>query len=93
MASSCSLILIDEVGHGSDQTDGQLGRGTSPAEGVGLSHAIAEDLIKRKVRKAVYSIVLIIVVPGLFRYPFRGSSGHPINSARSGEHASGCAGN
>ncbi|KAJ3551161.1 hypothetical protein NM688_g4876 [Phlebia brevispora] len=37
IASSNSLILIDE-----------LGRGTAPREGVGISHAIAEHLIKLK---------------------------------------------
>ena len=39
ISSPNSLILIDE-----------LGRGTSPREGVGISHAIAEHLIKLKVR-------------------------------------------
>lgn len=38
IASSNSLVLIDEVG-----------RGTSPKEGVGISHAIAESLIRLKV--------------------------------------------
>jgi hypothetical protein len=37
-ASSESLVLIDE-----------LGRATAPKEGVGISHAIAENLIKLKV--------------------------------------------
>ncbi|KAI0344201.1 hypothetical protein BDW22DRAFT_1412762 [Trametopsis cervina] len=37
IASPNSLVLIDEVG-----------RGTSPREGVGISHAIAEHLIKLK---------------------------------------------
>ena len=38
VASSNSLVLIDE-----------LGRGTAPKEGVGISHAIAESLIRLKV--------------------------------------------
>ncbi|KAG8891086.1 MutS protein msh4 [Tulasnella sp. 332] len=37
LATDRSLILIDE-----------LGRGTSPQEGLGISHAIAEELVHRK---------------------------------------------
>jgi len=37
IATSNSLILVDEVG-----------RGTSPREGLGISHALAEELIKLK---------------------------------------------
>ncbi|KZV60597.1 hypothetical protein PENSPDRAFT_759914 [Peniophora sp. CONT] len=36
LATTRSLVLVDE-----------LGRGTSPTEGVGISHAIAEDMIDR----------------------------------------------
>lgn len=38
IATADSLVIVDE-----------LGRGTSPLEGVGISHAIAEHLIKLKV--------------------------------------------
>jgi hypothetical protein len=47
LASSKTLVLIDE-----------LGRATSPKEGVGISHAIAQELIKLKVRFAYNTVEL-----------------------------------
>lgn len=41
----------------------ELGRGTSPIEGLGICHAIAEDLIGLKVRnKAKYKYIGLIVI-------------------------------
>jgi hypothetical protein len=46
-----TIARIDRRGTGNthDVCSRQLGRGTAPQEGVGLSHAIAESLIQRKV--------------------------------------------
>lgn len=41
----------------------EVGRGTSPREGLGISHAIAEALLKLKVgdwRKTVYIVDLLL---------------------------------
>ena len=48
LATSRSLVLVDE-----------LGRGTSPTEGVGISHAIAEEMIDTGV--SAYDPVLLTV--------------------------------
>lgn len=42
LATERSLVLVDE-----------LGRGTSPVEGLGIAHAIAESLIETKVCEAL----------------------------------------
>lgn len=52
LASSESLVIIDE-----------LGRATSPKEGVGISHAIAEELIKLKVSPILTSGSLSSLTP------------------------------
>ena len=52
LASSESLVIIDE-----------LGRATSPKEGVGISHATAEELIKLKVSPFLISGFLSSFTP------------------------------
>jgi DNA mismatch repair protein MSH4 len=56
LASSRSLVLIDE-----------LGRATSPKEGVGISHAIAEELIKLKVW-FLYDVIYITDILQCFTF-------------------------
>lgn len=55
LATPDSLVLIDE-----------LGRGTSPREGVGISHAIAEALIAAKVRFLSCACIYGLIEPGVF---------------------------
>jgi hypothetical protein len=50
MATQKSMVLIDE-----------LGRGTSPIEGLGIAHAIAENLIDLKVRVPVRLITRFLI--------------------------------
>lgn len=54
LANAHSLILLDE-----------LGRGTSSHEGMGMSHAIAEELIRRKVNNPPLFIFILISVISL----------------------------
>ena len=54
--TSKSLILVDE-----------LGRGTSPREGVGISYAIAEELIRLKVRRILFLLFFQLILFQVFR--------------------------
>jgi DNA mismatch repair protein MSH4 len=42
-------------------TPSQLGRGTAPQEGIGLSHAIAESLLNTKVSKTFQRDVSLLL--------------------------------
>ena len=56
LATPKSLVLVDE-----------LGRGTSPREGVGISHAIAEGLLDLKVgHQLLYYYTMIIFTSHLY---------------------------
>ncbi|GAA5999909.1 hypothetical protein JCM10207_005967 [Rhodosporidiobolus poonsookiae] len=54
--ATMSMILAALAAHGGDEGDGrtclvlvdELGRGTSPEEGLGIAHAVAEEIIKSK---------------------------------------------